>query len=195
MGNLKRKPVSPFVNRLKNRYNLNTLVETGTYLGESTKWAANNFNHVISIEINPDFHLKSKHFLKKHENVNLILGDSAIVLGDVVNSLQSPALFWLDGHAGGGNYGNEEICPVMQELKAIKQSEHDHFIFIDDARAFYAPPPPPFKPNVWPSIDQIIRNGTKKNYYCAIMEDIIMLVPRKAKKDIIKFCNKVRPTI
>jgi len=66
-------------------------------------------------------------------------------------------LFWLDAHwSGGDTYGENDECPLMDELKIIFQYRKNYVILIDDARLFMAPPPKPHKIENWPSIKEIV---------------------------------------
>ncbi|HEX2817264.1 MAG TPA: hypothetical protein VHN39_12760, partial [Phenylobacterium sp.] len=79
---------------------------------------------------------------------------------------------------------------------AIAASPHAHFVLIDDARAFLAPPPPPFDPDKWPELAEVltvIRRQTP--YYCVAILDTLICVPPAARGDIRAFCNAIRPKI
>jgi len=90
-------------------------------------------------------------------NVEFALGNSAQQLGSVCPALAGPALFWLDAHAGAGFFGAADNCPLLDELEpCLEGPRADHCILIDDARAFVAPPPPPFGHRKWPSLDEVI---------------------------------------
>jgi hypothetical protein len=57
-----------------------TFVETGTYLGITTKVAARHFKKVYTIELNPDILNKTKQELSDFSNIEFFCGDSAEVL-------------------------------------------------------------------------------------------------------------------
>jgi hypothetical protein len=56
----------------------------------------------------------------------------------LVNKLEGPALFWLDGHYSGGYTARgEEDTPIYKELSCILEApEKGHVVIIDDARCF-----------------------------------------------------------
>jgi hypothetical protein len=66
-------------------------------------------------------------------------------------------MFWLNGHwSGGQTYGENDECPLIEEIGEINMSTDTHFLFIDAARLFTSPPPLPHHIERWPSIDKVI---------------------------------------
>lgn len=195
MGSLSAEPLASLVMQLREKYDLHEFVETGTHLGDSTSFAARIFDKITTIEIDDRFRQKA---IERCSNpsITFLLGNSAELMPDVVANLSGPALIWLDGHAGGGNYGDHDDCPLLAELAAITASSHRHFILIDDARGFLAPPPPPFDFQKWPTIAEVLEAVRKfYPYYCVVIEDVIICVPEEARTEIVDYCTKVRPTI
>ena len=195
MGSIHKEPLSELVKKLSQELLLHDFVETGTYKGDGTEFATTVFDRVTTIEINPAFQEAAKTRLSG-KNVCFELGDSATVLPKVLASLHGPALFWLDGHAGGGFYSKEDNCPLIAELNAIAASPFEHVIFVDDARAFVAPPPPPFNSAAWPTLVEVIEAARKRfAYQCVIINDVIMFTPLAGRPFVTEFCTRVRPTI
>ena len=64
------------------------------------------------------------------------------MLGSVLDRLDRPALFWLDGHFSGGiTAKGEKETPVMEEIDQILNHRvKGHTILIDDARCFGVDP-------------------------------------------------------
>lgn len=195
MGSLHSPPLAGLVQFLQAHFSIQTFVETGTFMGDATGFAARLFPEVISIEVNPDFHRSATARLRGTK-ARLIQGDSRIELPKVVKGLAAPALFWLDGHAGAGFYGPKDDCPLLDELAAIAESPFEHFILIDDARAFLAPPPPPFDADKWPDLGEVVTTVRKRvPYYCVEIIDVLICAPTAAKGCLRAFCNQVRPRI
>jgi hypothetical protein len=96
--------------------------------------------------------------------------------------LNGPSFFWLDGHWCFGAGGKEAECPVLDEIISIKDLK-DPIIFIDDARCFLGPLPPPHKAEDWPGIDEIfsLLKQTFPNHYTTIQDDVIICVPAQIK--------------
>ena len=195
MGTLQNQPLASFVRFLRDHHGVKTFVETGTYLGAGTAFGVEVFPEVFSIEVSAEFHGKAKAALEG-THAQLLLGDSRVELPKIVAGLTGPAFFWLDGHAGGGHFGPDDDCPLIEELAAIAASPHEHFIMVDDARAFLAPPPPPFDPDKWPDLAQVLNTVRARTpYYCVAIADTLICVPPAAKPHLRNFCNAIRPNI
>jgi len=197
MGAIHIPPLSRFGEIVSKKFGVTTFVETGTFRGDAASWAAGVFRKVITIEARPDYYddvkqRKSRNF----PNIEFLLGDSGRLLAELAPRFTEPCMFWLDAHAGGGNFGNEDICPLMEEIEAINRSAPEHFILVDDSRAFVAPAPPPFVAEVWPSIDRVVMAlKAKHDYHIVIINDAIIAVPQKAKAELVQFCIETRPKI
>lgn len=87
------------------RYRLRTFVETGMYTSEMVQAISPYVERVISIEVAPALHAQAVRRFAGREDIRLLLGDSATLLPIVIESLDEPALFWLDGHYMGGESG------------------------------------------------------------------------------------------
>ncbi|MDP2301203.1 MAG: hypothetical protein Q8N03_02105 [Ignavibacteria bacterium] len=95
------------------------------------------FKKIISIELSTQlFNIARKRF-KYYPSVEIINGDSAVSLGEIVIKLKTPAIFWLDGHYSGFETAKGDLeTPIKKELESILKSDIDHIILIDDARLF-----------------------------------------------------------
>lgn len=114
--------------------------ETGTYIGDSVKLALEvGFNKIISFEINKELQDKNILLFEKEINegkVELHLGDTLLMMGDIVSKIESPTTFWLDAHFDFGVCG-EKKCPLYEEISFISSSTiKNHTILIDDVRCF-----------------------------------------------------------
>ena len=195
MGTIWVDPFASLVRRLAQKHAIKCFVETGTYMGDGARFAATVFPRVVTIEISSEFQQQAI-ARSRGRNIEFLLGDSASILPGVVSTLEGTTFFWLDGHAGAGFYGGEDNCPLAAELDAISASPHPHVIFIDDARAFVAPPPPPFNFERWPPLREVLdRACARFPYYCVVISDSIMCVPDAMRMDIVEFCNSIRPQI
>jgi len=118
-------------------FNLEVLVETGTYEGETIQSQLHNFKKIISIEVVDDLYRKALKRFKKHSHVKVYHGDSGEVLKAITPELASPCLFWLDGHYSGGITGRVVLdTPIKSELETIFNLKFPHVVLIDDARCF-----------------------------------------------------------
>lgn len=101
-------------------------VETGTYLGGTTKRFASMFKKVHTIEYLPENFNKAKQHLQGCENVIQHLGDSATQLPFVLKRIRAEkCFFFLDAH-----WQND--CPLIDELKAISKAGKKGVIAIHD---------------------------------------------------------------
>lgn len=127
-----------FLQRLKKTFSLTGMVETGTYLGDSTAVASAIFPVVYSIELSEHLAMRAARRFAGNDHVHVLVGDSASVLASVVPRLSGPTLFWLDGHYSEGNTARGSTnTPILQELRVIAASgRKDAIILIDDLRLF-----------------------------------------------------------
>ena len=118
---------------------LKTFVETGTFTGDTlAEGAADKTVQAISIELADHYYRDAQRRFSGYQNVTLLHGDSGKLLPEVVDKLQAPALFWLDGHYSGGLTAKGALeTPIHAELQAIFSSAiTGHVILIDDVRCF-----------------------------------------------------------
>ena len=113
-------------------------VETGTYEGEMVEAMRTHFAKVYSVELSPEHFKRAAERFAAHENVEIIFGDSALMLPDVLMDITEPALFWLDGHYSAGNTAKGDTeTPILSELDVIlRHVVKGHVILVDDARCF-----------------------------------------------------------
>jgi glycosyltransferase involved in cell wall biosynthesis/Tfp pilus assembly protein PilF len=192
MGIVHLGPPIELLSKLKEVCCIATFIETGTYLGDTAYWASEVFDHVITIEAAENLYKKVIERYRHIKNIEFIYGHSREKLGDVVAGLNGAAIFWLDAHwSGGPTYGESEQCPLIDEIKIINSSEHEHFIFIDDARLFMSPPPEPHPIEQWPDIRTVIStlSSSNKARYIMIFEDVIIAVPSLAKDSVARYCQ------
>lgn len=160
------------IDEYRKKFQLEMLVETGTYLGEMVEAQRKNFKKIYSIELSEKLFTRAKKRFRDFPHITILQGDSGDVLNKLIGEIDRPALFWLDGHYSGGitAHGNKE-CPVPEELNAILKSKIDHVILIDDARLFNGT-------HDYPTIDEIKKmlNETG-NYLIDINSDIIRIIP------------------
>lgn len=120
------------------KYAYSTFIETGTYLGEMVNAQKKNFSKIISIELDKSLHLKAVKRFASYPNIIILQGDSSNVLPEIINDLNEPAIFWLDGHFSNGiTAKGDKECPIIEELDAIFKGKNlNHVLLIDDARLF-----------------------------------------------------------
>lgn len=174
---------------LKDRFRLETFVETGTYGGGTAAWAAQHFATVYSIELSDKYWREARARYGSIANLNFVFGDSPAQLAAMMGRLERP-MFWLDAHwCGGETAGEASECPLLAEIAAIGAARLPQtIVLIDDARLFLEPPPAPHRWEQWPGIaavvDALQRCG---DLYIAVREDVIVAVPSEARGDLVAF--------
>lgn len=156
------------------RFNLTYFVETGTYLGETLENIARTGVHCISVELDEELFFLAERRLKGYGNVTLIRGDSGQKIPEILKTLNTPALFWLDGHYSGGMTAKgDSETPISAELSAILEHKLlNHVILIDDARHFDGT-------NNYPFLEELIHEVRLSSKYEVeeVSTDIIRIVP------------------
>lgn len=113
---------------LVGRFCPDALVETGTFLGFTTHYLADQGVPVYTVEHSPGYFHLSRASLRGLGNVRMILGDSAAALRAL--SRQRPferPLLYLDAHW-------TERLPLAEELECIGQTWEEALVMIDDFR-------------------------------------------------------------
>ncbi len=127
-----------------------TMVETGTFFGDTTWHFRNSFERIHTIEIQPELAALARERFRKFSSISVHEGDSASLLAGLCETMKTTCIFYLDGHYSGGSTGmGEKECPVIEELDAIFSTMNHKFrIVIDDARLFGTHP-------AYPRLDEI----------------------------------------
>jgi hypothetical protein len=120
------------------RHGTRVFVETGTHRGDTVFDLRPFFDRLVTIELEPAKAAAARHRFLGNAKVEVLEGDSALVLPGVVRSLAQPALFWLDGHYMGPGSGDAlHHTPISTEIEAVlSHPVRGHVIAIDDARLF-----------------------------------------------------------
>jgi hypothetical protein len=155
-------------------------VETGTFYGGTTRWAANHFEIVHTIERAESLYNLHSRELSQIKGVKPHLGDSRNVLPQIVKDIRGQrAVYWLDGHWSGGETAGEfDECPLLDELACLANCTQD-IILIDDARLFLCAPPLPHNPSQWATISEIfnVLPLSAKKSFVQIVDDVIFIIP------------------
>lgn len=113
------------------RFNLHTLVETGTNFAHMLYVQQGHFKEIYSIELDPWKVESARRKFANRPNIHVLEGDSGEMLPRLLPALKEPCLFWLDGH------DFDVSTPVKKELDALyKHAIQDHVLLVDDARWF-----------------------------------------------------------
>lgn len=129
----------PLTTNIFKKYPNKIFIETGSHMGDGIQLAIEaGFETIISIELSDKYFQIASNRFKQNENVLVLLGDSIEVLPKILDSLNTSATFWLDGHYSCGDTAlGKYWAPLMQELELIKNNHiKTHTIIIDDMRCW-----------------------------------------------------------
>lgn len=116
-----------------------TLVETGTYLGDTVAGCLPYFQRIVTIELDPQLAERARRRFREHPNVTVVERDSATVLPEVLPD--DSAVFWLDAHFCGEITAKGKL-PLRTELETIVARGLPDLVLIDDAHHMGAKPTP-----------------------------------------------------
>ncbi len=117
------------------RYELRTLIETGTYYGEMVAAVRSDFDCVYSIEFDPELARRAARRFASDRRVHILEGDSQRVLPELLKSISKPALFWLDaGYWGWADLARDPERLSAEMEAALSHPIRGHVVLMDDAR-------------------------------------------------------------
>lgn len=161
------------VRQLADSYGLGVFVETGTYLGDMVWAVRHRFREVHSVELDPELWARACRRFSAFPHVHLHHGDSGRVLGEIIEAVREPALFWLDGHFSGGiTAPGEQPTPVRAELdQLLSHRRTGDVILIDDARCFTGS-------DGYPSMSEIRERVSRRDDLSTLVRsDMIQILP------------------
>lgn len=120
------------------RFNARVMVETGTFRGDMCHAMRDHFEQIYTIELDDTLYAEACRRFKATPSITPMHGDSGVVIKQVLDKLDQPALFWLDGHYSAGPTARGDLdTPISQEIEHILAHHvQDHVLLIDDARCF-----------------------------------------------------------
>lgn len=130
-------PDLPLFQKYKNENKC--LIETGSYTGDGIQKALDaGYEQIYSIELSAKYYQICKDRFSSNSQVMVLWGDSGKILSQVLESIQEPITFWLDGHSMLLDTAKgDTMTPILEELEAIRShSIKTHTILIDDIRLF-----------------------------------------------------------
>lgn len=155
-------------------YHLSILVETGTYMGEMVEALRGSFEKVYSIELSEKYAQRARRYFHGQKNVKILQGDSGDVIATLIQEIDKPALFWLDGHWSADETARgTKSTPIIEELAHIlRANDLRHVILIDDARSFG-------KAEDYPTMNELTNFvlSLRENVNIVTEDDIIRILP------------------
>ena len=169
------------IDNYRKKFDVDILIETGTFLGDTIQYFREKFKTIYTIELSIDLARRAVKRFETDYNIKVIQGNSAEVLKQLVPALDKAALFWLDGHYSSEFFYNgeyiitakgEKNTPIEEELDIILNSKYSNIILIDDARLFNGEHDYPTITNLK---QKLILSG--RNYTLQVFDDIIHILP------------------
>ncbi len=171
------RPPSPYYVKkrilLTNAINDAPWIETGTYLGETTRFLARHFPSVLTLEPSlQHFNYNARKF-HRNKRVTVVNKSSEEYFELALQQFDGNLNIYLDGHASGdGTFCGTTRTPIREELKVIEQNLHRFrkiFVAIDDFRVFGD------SDGVYPSNFSLVEFCSKNNLTWSVQHDIFML--------------------
>lgn len=132
------------VDQIIQKANIKTFVETGTLHGDGIQFAKDfPFEQIHSIEIISDLAEAAKNKFRSDHRIHIHQGHSSDVLEQILPTIDTNILFWLDAHfpgadsrhstAGGENIYERRV-PLESEIEVIAQriGKYTDVLVIDD---------------------------------------------------------------
>jgi len=187
---------APLMERLIRLFNIDTLVETGTYVGGTAELASDRFKEVHTVELSPKLWAQAQERFKGNPKIHCYQGHSGEVLSQITTKIQGRVLFWLDAHWSGGETAlGSSKCPIREELAAIRNSGlKDAVILIDDIRCFHGKSEEKSWVGGYPSVQQL-KEMLPSGYALWILGDIAIAYPQSEPVDVsplVKACTVSR---
>jgi hypothetical protein len=110
--------------KLKEKFNVKKILELGSCVFGSTKFFAENFEEVVTVEINDVFRNIGLKRAEGLNNITSLLGDSVSMLPTMLGMCDDRAIIFIDTHW--------MTLPLIDELKLIKESGLIPIIIVHD---------------------------------------------------------------
>ena len=156
------------------RHKLDVLIETGTKFGDMLLGVEDNFARIYSFELGPELVAKARRRFARCPHIELIEGDSGTELGNLLQRVDRPVIFYLDSHYSGAETAQSETkTPILAELEHILAGpDYGDVILIDDARLFGTDPDYP----TLPRLEAFVRSR-RDNIEFRVCNDSIRITP------------------
>jgi Ribosomal RNA adenine dimethylase len=116
-----------------------SLIETGTYLGVTTKRCASLFKNIYTVELNEQLAEQASKYLANNKNIEVIQGDAVKALPMILAKPNvEDVLIFLDAHFSAGVTScGDNPEPALEEMEILARYKNKiKCIIIDDFRCF-----------------------------------------------------------
>lgn len=148
-------------------------IETGTFMGYTTRGLSARSKHVYSLEPSPKYFQQSTVGLSDCPNVSVINRTSEDGLLSIFEKIPSGSHvnLWLDGHySAGGTFQGANKCPIPFELEVLEglKSSYEFRVFVDDFRLFGVD-------DGYPEKDFLVKWSNKNGFSWTVENDIFIM--------------------
>ena len=158
------------------RHRLEVLIETGTFEGEMARKCREAFGAIHTIELDAKLAERAARRLGRWDWIHVHTGDSATLLPALLERIESPILFWLDGHySGEGTAHGAKETPLHEEIEAIAaRGRAGDVVLVDDARLLGT--------GAYPTAEEIRSRLSRAHagYRLSLSDDILRWEPARA---------------
>jgi hypothetical protein len=161
---------------IKNSLPNSIWIETGTYLGETTKILSKYCSKIYSIEPELTLFEANKKYFLNYKNVKIINKTSELGLKEILPKIKGNVNFWLDAHAVSNNktktFHGSINNPILNELEIISiylSKFNKIYIFIDDVNLLNEHEDPER-----PNLNSVIAWCKKNNLHWSIAHNILL---------------------
>ncbi|MGP8321842.1 MAG: hypothetical protein ACT6FE_05920, partial [Methanosarcinaceae archaeon] len=147
------------IKKYATKFAIQTFIETGTYKGDMVEAVKDTFSTIHSVELDEKLYEAAKLKFKEKKHIAIHQGDSTDILPAILQIIEKPCVFWLNGHYSGGiTARGQKDTPIIEELKYIFNHQiKNHVILIDDARCFTGK-------NDYPTLTKLKKFVSKEGY-------------------------------
>ena len=111
------------IKKLRDTYNIKLFMETGTFKGINAAVHANNFEMIMTCEVNPEYYWNSKKKLFDYTNVFVALENSPSFLQRIKPLIKYTSTFiYLDAHFYDPSLLKEDRWNIMKELEVLRDT-------------------------------------------------------------------------
>lgn len=155
-------------------------IETGTYLGETTKYLAKHFPSVVTLEPSIAHFEYNLAKFRSNERVTILNAASEDAFFSVLEGFCDSVNIYLDGHySGDGTFCGSNKTPIKEELAAIELALvrfRNIFVAIDDFRVFQS------EDSVYPSNFTLVEFCKRNNLGWTVEHDMFLFFRRSSEK-------------
>ena len=147
-------------------------IETGTFIGETTKFLSKNYPRVHTIEASNECIQIAKRYVGRKSNITFYQGTSEDLFESILQKQTGCINFWLDAHFSSGiTYEGSNLSSIISELLSISKNinKFDQIaVFIDDIDGHF------FDPKSYPKIDYYVEWANNKKLKWLIENNIFI---------------------